>query len=106
MIIGKSDTVAWFSDNSLPSDFTIEHFCEDSVRLNWLDNSYGEYCYVIDKKVEDGSWLENYTEYSPEANNGFNNEFQIVDFISNFGSNIYYRLRIKMVFPYLIIQNV
>lgn len=95
IVIGISDTVAWMSENTVPTEFTAEQVKEDSVRLSWYDNSYGEFSYIIDKKVEDNPWIKNHIIFIPDINNGFNNIFQCDDYISNFGSNIYYRVRIK-----------
>ena len=40
LIIATSDTVAFFSDNSLPTNVCLEHIKQDSIKISWHDNSF------------------------------------------------------------------
>ncbi|RLC46269.1 MAG: hypothetical protein DRI23_12560 [Candidatus Cloacimonadota bacterium] len=90
--VGTSDTVAFFSDNSLPTEINLEHIKQDSIRISWHDNSYGEFFYGIDKKIGDGNWIEDYINYEPEPANGHNSDMNYVDYNSNLSDSIHYRI--------------
>jgi len=56
-----------------PTDLTITKQSMGALKLNWTDNSEGEEGFCINRKVGDGSWIENYatvaqniTEYIDE----------------------------------------
>jgi len=43
-----------------PSNLVITQVSVDTLRLDWKDNSIGEDGFIIDKRIEDGNWIENY----------------------------------------------
>jgi len=55
-----SDTIAWFSTNSAPSDLQIVQIAQDTLQLTWQDNSIGEQYYRIDRKIDEKGWQTGY----------------------------------------------
>ena len=51
-----SDTVAWFSENSAPTNLQLEQIAQDSIRLTWNDNSIGEFNFRVDRKIGSADW--------------------------------------------------
>jgi hypothetical protein len=92
VIIGTSDTVACFSTQSIPTEFTAEQIKQDSIRLSWHDNSYGEFFYGIDRKIGNGVWQQDHLLYEPENPNYYNSYMSCVDHIAAIGDTIYYRI--------------
>jgi len=62
-----SDTIAWFSTNSAPSNLQLEQIAQDSIKLTWQDNSIGEEYFRIDRKIDDQNWQENDKILEPDA---------------------------------------
>jgi predicted outer membrane repeat protein len=91
-VVGISDTVAWFSINSIPNEFSAEQIKQDSIKLTWHDNSYGEFVYKIDKKIGNGNWVENHLFYEPNPTNGYNSYMSCVDHNEAVGDTIFYRI--------------
>jgi len=113
LIAGTSDTVAFFSDNSLPTEISLEHITQDSVKLNWHDNAFGEFFYGIDKKISGGNWEENYILYEPDPANGHNSNMSYTDYNNSLSDSIHYRFylingksksdqRISSIYSYLL----
>lgn len=92
LIVGTSDTVAFFSDNSLPTELHLQHIKQDSIKISWHDNSYGEFFYGIDKKIGSGNWIEDYIIYEPVPANGHNSDMSYVDHNSSLSDSIHYRV--------------
>ena len=55
-----SDTIAWFSTNSAPSNLQLEQMTQDTLKLTWQDNSIGEQYFRIDRKIDEKGWQMNY----------------------------------------------
>ena len=55
-----SDTIAWFSINSAPSNLELEQIAQDSIKLTWQDNSIGEEYFRIDRKIDEKGWQMDY----------------------------------------------
>ncbi len=91
-VIGASDTVAWISNDIFPTEFSVEHIEQDSIMLRWLDNSYGEIAYNIDRKIGTNTWVENHLSYEPNPNNGHGSFVNCVDHIETVEDTIYYRV--------------
>ena len=62
-----SDTVAWFSENSAPTNLQLEQITQDSIKLTWLDNSVGELNFRVDRKIGNTNWQENYKLLEPDS---------------------------------------
>jgi predicted outer membrane repeat protein len=90
--IGVSDTVAFFSDSSLPTEITLEHIKQDSIKISWHDNAYGEFFYGIDKKTSNNEWIENYISFEPEPANGHDSDMSIVDYDNCLSDSVHYRI--------------
>ncbi len=94
-VIAVSDTVAWFSDFSLPQDFSLEQIRQDSIKLSWQDKAWGEFCFGLDKKIGNGIWQEAHILFEPPAVNGHNSLMSCLDYSPVANDTIYYRLYIK-----------
>ncbi|MCF7867663.1 MAG: hypothetical protein K9N09_03100 [Candidatus Cloacimonetes bacterium] len=92
LLFGTSDTVAFFSDNSLPTNINLEHIKQDSIKISWHDNSLGEFYYGIDKKIGNGNWIEEYLMYEPRFINGSNSDMFIVDHNDCLSDSVFYRI--------------
>ena len=55
-----SDTIAWFSTNSAPSNLQLYQIAQDSIKLTWQDNSIGEEYFRIDRKIDEKGWQIDY----------------------------------------------
>ena len=64
-----SEVVAYFSDNTKPSNIVIEQITQDTIKITWNDRCIGEDGYLIDKKVGSGSWNNNYEKLTANVNN-------------------------------------
>jgi len=70
----ESDAVAWFPNETAPSNIELKQIDQQNLRLSWNDCSVGEDYFVIDKKIGAGKWqnqyqilAENTTEYIEPA---------------------------------------
>ncbi len=52
-----SNTIAWFSINSAPSNLQLKQIAQDSIRLNWQDNSIGEQGFKVNRKIDNEEWI-------------------------------------------------
>ncbi len=91
-IVGVSDTVAWISDINFPTEFSVEQVKQDSIKLIWHDNSYGEFLYKIDRKIGNDVWDENHLIYEPNPNNGYYSYMTCMDYIEVVEDTIFYRI--------------
>ena len=55
-----SDTIAWFSLNSAPTNLQVEQITQDTLKLTWQDNSIGEQYFRIDRKIDEKGWQIDY----------------------------------------------
>ncbi|MBC8527276.1 MAG: hypothetical protein H8D22_10590, partial [Candidatus Cloacimonetes bacterium] len=62
-----SDTVAWFSESSAPTNLQLEQIAQDSIKLTWQDNSIGELNFRVDRKIGNAEWQENYKIIEPDT---------------------------------------
>ena len=62
-----SDTIAWFSINSAPSSLQIEQMAQDSIKLTWQDNSFGEQYFRIDRKIDEKGWQTDYAHVPADS---------------------------------------
>jgi hypothetical protein len=62
-----SDTIAWFSVNSAPTNLEIEQIAQDTLQLTWQDNSIGEQYFRIDRKIDEKGWQTNYTHVPADS---------------------------------------
>ena len=64
-----SDTIAWFSTNSTPSNLEIEQITQDTLQLSWQDNSVGEQYFRIDRKIDEKGWQVDYAHVPADTTN-------------------------------------
>jgi hypothetical protein len=50
----------YFSDQTQPTDLSITQVGQDSLKIQWSDNTIGEEGYRIDKRINNGNWIEKY----------------------------------------------
>lgn len=80
-----SNIVGWFSSNSSPSNLSLEQITQDSIRINWQDNSVGEEGFSLDRKIGENDWISNYEIIEP-------NETQFTDYSNSLNEICYYRI--------------
>ena len=86
-----STTVGWFSWLSSPSESEIIDIGQDSIQINWNDNSFGEMGFKIDRKINEDSWqiayktlAGNSTEFKDNVGSAFNTyRYKIYAFVGN-----------------------
>lgn len=91
-IWGSSDTVAWISEYADPNEFTVQQIKQDSIRLSWHDNAFGEISYRISKKNGDSDWIDNYQFYYPDSINGHDSHMTIIDNNNVLGDSVFYKI--------------
>ena len=57
-----SNTIAYFSDLTTPSDLNLIQPTQNQILLTWKDHCLGEEGYIIDKKISGGSWISPYAK--------------------------------------------
>ena len=62
-----SDTVAWFSEITKPSNLQLVQIAQDSIKLTWQDNSIGEQNFRIDRRIGNENWQKNYKIIEPDT---------------------------------------
>ncbi len=50
----------YFADQTQPTDLSITQIGQDSLKIQWTDNTVGEEGYRIDKRINNGSWIQKY----------------------------------------------
>ena len=91
-LIGTSDTVAWFSEISAPTDLEALQISQENIKLSWKDNSYGEFGFRIDKKIGNENWIESHILFVPDSINGYNSIMSCMDYNTTIGETIFYRI--------------
>jgi hypothetical protein len=77
---------AYFSENTVPSDFEVSYVDQTNILINWQDNCIGEEGFYIDKKIGNGPWQNKYATL-PE------NSVSIEDNAALFDT-LYYRISV------------
>ncbi|MCK4500677.1 hypothetical protein KAU11_09265 [Candidatus Babeliales bacterium] len=80
-----SNNVGWFSYNSAPSNLSLEQITQDSIKINWQDNSFGEEGFSLDRKIGTEEWISNYKIIEQ-------NETQFTDHSNSLNEVSYYRI--------------
>jgi hypothetical protein len=57
-----SNSIAYFSDLTTPSDLNLYQPSQNQILLTWKDHCIGEEGYIIDKKTSDGAWISPYAK--------------------------------------------
>lgn len=57
-----SETVAYFSPLTAPTETTLVQTTQTEIELTWKDNCIGEEGFYIDKKINDENWVNEYKE--------------------------------------------
>jgi hypothetical protein len=57
-----SNSIAYFSDLTTPSDLNLYQPNQNQILLTWKDHCIGEEGYIIDKKTSDGAWISPYAK--------------------------------------------
>jgi len=57
---GDTDPVAYFSENTIPSNLEIEQNNQNLLTISWVDNCVGEEGIFIDKKIGSGNWVNKF----------------------------------------------
>lgn len=79
-----SDIAAYFSGESTPTGLSISLISQDTLRINWEDKCIGEEGYNVDKRIDEGIWINNYKILN-------RNVSSFTD-IAAFGDTVYYRV--------------
>jgi hypothetical protein len=87
--------VATTAELLAPTDLQIEKLTDKSYRLIWIDNSTGEQGFKIDRKIDQGNWIEvfgkvaeNQTSFTDtNVFRAVNVEYQVYAFIENHESS-------------------
>lgn len=79
-----SDIAAYFSGESTPTGLSISLISQDTLRINWEDKCVGEEGYNVDKRIDEGIWINNYKILN-------RNVSSFID-IAAFGDTVYYRV--------------
>jgi hypothetical protein len=64
-----SETVAYFSEQTTPTDLSITQINQDEVQVSWEDNANGEDGYYVDKKVGEAEWEKRYKKLPSNSDN-------------------------------------
>ena len=80
-----SNDVGWYSSNSAPSNLLLEQITQDSIKINWQDNSVGEEGFSLDRKIGEDDWVSNYEIIE-------SNETQFTDYPNSLNEICYYRI--------------
>ncbi|MEA3476310.1 MAG: hypothetical protein U9R23_07720 [Candidatus Cloacimonadota bacterium] len=64
-----SEVIAYFSDNTTPTNIVIEQITQDTIKIIWNDRCAGEDGYLVDKKIGNGLWNNNYKKLTANVNN-------------------------------------
>ena len=80
-----SDTIAWFSINSAPTNLQLEQATQDSIKLTWQDNSVGEEYFRIDRKIGSANWQNNYDKISADTT-------QFIDYTTTLYDSCFYKV--------------
>ncbi len=62
-----SNTVAYFSEITNPTNLEILQTSQNELQISWEDNSVGEDGFIIDKKIGEGSWDKKYRNLCPNT---------------------------------------
>jgi hypothetical protein len=62
-----SETIAFLSENTNPINMKISQLTQENLEITWKDRCIGEQGYIIDKRINDGSWEEGYLLLEPDA---------------------------------------
>ena len=76
-----SNTVAYFSEISFPTNLEIMQTSQNELQISWEDNSIGEDGFIIDKKIGEGSWDKKYRNLSPNTS-GFIDQTELFTTVS------------------------
>lgn len=79
-----SETVAYFSDLTIPTELSITQINQDEVQVSWEDNANGEDGYYVDKKVGEADWEKRYKKLP-------SNSVDFIDPVDLF-ETVYYRV--------------
>ena len=82
-----SEQVAYFSENTTPTDLTIEQIDEGSIKIMWVENCTGEEGIYLDRKIGDGEWVNKYKALIANSDYCYDN-----DVILN--EDIFYRVSV------------
>ncbi|TSA25587.1 hypothetical protein D4R71_05065 [bacterium] len=55
-----SEVVAYLSPQTAPTDLNIVQTSQEKLKVSWEDHCVGEDGYIIDKKIDNGSWTDKY----------------------------------------------
>jgi len=80
-----SNDVGWYSSNSAPSNLLLEQITQDSIKINWQDNSVGEEGFSLNRKIGEEEWIIDYALTEP-------NETQFTDYSNSLNEICYYRI--------------
>ena len=62
-----STATGYFADQTQPTDLSITQIGQDSLKIQWTDNTVGEEGYRIDKRINNGNWIEKYKLLPPNS---------------------------------------
>jgi hypothetical protein len=55
-----SEIVAYFSEYTFPTDIEVDQISQDELEITWVDNSFGEEGFYIDKRITGEDWINKY----------------------------------------------
>jgi len=59
-----------------PSEFNASLLSQESIKLSWIDNTINEEGFVIDRKVDDNSWVASFANLPNNTNEYIDNNVQ------------------------------
>lgn len=59
--------IGYFADQTQPTDLSITQIGQDSLKIQWTDNTVGEEGYRIDKRINNGNWIQKYKLLPPNT---------------------------------------
>lgn len=80
-----SEPASYFSEVTQPTELAINQVGESQIVLSWKDNVQGEAGYMIDKKIDNGSWTLTYATLAE-------NSQSYTDEIGQLYQNVSYRV--------------
>jgi len=80
-----SDIIAYFGSETVPTNVVVRQIDTQKFRLSWSDNSFGEEQFIIDKKIGNRNWQNNYHQVSA-------NQIEYIDGSISGSDTVYYRI--------------
>ncbi len=80
-----SEPMAYFDPATVPTNVAVRQIDTQKFRLSWSDNSVGEEQFIVDKKIGNRNWQNNYHQVSA-------NQTEYIDSNISGSDTVYYRI--------------